>query len=1027
MTKLLLFFGTHKRFQNDFARRYGAVFLFAVFTSLSAFSQQIDIKGKVLEENTKATVIGATVKVKGQKVGTVTNANGDFNLNVKTLPTTLVVSVVGFKSQEIDVYEAEPTTIYLAEDQNRLSAVVVVGYGTQKRSELVGSIASVSTDALKRTPAASIDNLLQGSSSGVQVTQTSGQPGGGVSIRIRGGSSVQGGNEPLYVIDGFPFYNTAISAGTISGNSTNPLSAINPSDIESINILKDASATAIYGSRGANGVIIITTKKGKGEQSRVTYEGNFGVQSLRKKIDLLNAHDFAILRNNALYDTNPAKGQFQYLTQEQIDKLGTGTDWQNEAFRQALTQNHQLSISGGTQKTHYAISGNYFNQEGIVRNTDFSRFSGRVNLDSQVSDKLKVGVNLTGSKSNANVAPSGIVTSLLLMPPTATVYDANGSYTLRNPFENIFSNPIASLKEQINKSRSYKLLGSAFAEYSFTKDLVFKTLFGVNIDNNKEYNYVPKTIYEGVLTNGQAGLGILDSYTWLNENTLTYSKEIAKKHNLEVLAGFTQQENKQEIVRAGSSSFVSDDLTYNSLQGGSVITSPYSYASKNALISYLGRVNYNFNHKYFLTASVRQDGSSRFGKNNKWGIFPSAGASWNASNEEFFKPLLPIVNDLKLRLSYGKTGNQEIGNYQSLSTLSTTKYLIGNALVTGFTPDRISNDYLGWETTYQFDGGIDISLLKDRISLTVDAYRKKTVDLLLSVQIPWTTGQETSLQNYGSVENKGLEFTLNTQNLVGKFKWNTNLNISLNRNKVLSLGGSATSYVSGNYIVKVGESLGTFYGCLIDGVLQTGEETTKGTYTGSATPKAGDRLYKDVNGDKTFTSAADRAIIGNAQPDFIFGFNNNFEYKGFELSLFFQGSVGNKILNGNRQSLELFSGQQNAAASALDRWTPTNASNLIPRAKLDPAPVFSNRYIEDGSFVRLKSASFGYTFPKKVIKALKLSNVKIYVSGSNLLTWTKYTGFDPEVTSGDNTVSQGTDTGIYPVAKSYNAGINITF
>jgi len=463
------------------------------------------------------------------------------------------------------------------------------------------------------------------------------------------------------------------------------------------------------------------------------------------------------------------------------------------------------------------------------------------------------------------------------------------------------------------------------------------------------------------------------------------------------------------------------------LQGGSVITTPYSYASKNALISYLGRVNYNFDHKYFLTASVRQDGSSRFGKNNKWGTFPSAGASWYTSNEEFFKPLLSIVNDLKVRLSYGKTGNQEIGNYQSFSTLSTTKYLIGNALVTGFTPDRISNDYLGWETTYQFDGGIDVSLLKDRITLTVDAYRKKTVDLLLNVELPWTTGQATSLQNYGSVENKGLEFTLNTQNLIGKFKWNTNLNISFNRNKVLSLGGSATSYVSGNYIVKVGEALGTYYGCVIDGVLQTGEESTKGAYTGNATPKAGDRLYKDISGDKTFTSAADRDIIGHAQPDFIFGFNNNFEFKGFDLSLLFQGAVGNEILNGNRQSLELFSGQQNAAISALDRWTSTNTSKLIPRAKLDPAPVFSNRYIEDGSFIRLKTASLGYTFPKKVIKALKLSNIKIYISGSNLLTWTKYTGFDPEVTSGDNTVSQGTDSGIYPVSRSYNAGINITF
>jgi len=1027
MTKLLFIFGSVKTFPKFLVRKSGILFLFAIFTSLTAYAQQVEIKGRILEESSKVSVVGAVVKLKGLNGGTTSDGDGNFSLKVKTLPVTLLVSSVGYKSQEIDVYEAEPTTIYLDEDQNRLSTIVVVGYGTQKRSDLVGSIATISTDSYKQVPISSLDNALQGKAAGVQVTQTSGEPGGSVSIRIRGGSSIQGGNEPLYVIDGFPFYNNTATAGVISGTSTNPLSAINPGDIESINVLKDASATSIYGSRGANGVIIITTKKGKGDKAQVTYEGNFGVQSLRKKIDLLNAHDFAILRNDALYDTNPTLGQYQYLSQAEIDKLGKGTDWQDEAFRNAFTQNHQISIVGGSLKTHYAISGNYFSQDGIIKNTDFKRFSSRVNIDSQVSDKFKIGVNITGSKSDADVAPSGIVGNLLLMPATATVYEPNGSYTLRNPFENIFSNPIASINEQINKSASYRLLGSAYGEYTIIKDLVFKSLFGANINNNKESNYIPKTIYEGSLVNGQASIGVLSSSTWLNENTLTYSKEIWKNHNLDFLLGYTQQKITDEIVRTGSSNFVSDNLTYNSLQSGSVISSPYSDIQSSVLNSYLGRINYNFAHTYFLTASIREDGSSRFGKNNKWGIFPSAGASWLISNEKFFKSVLPIINDLKFRVSYGKTGNQEIGNYQSQSTLTSTNYLFGTSLVTGFTPARISNDNLGWETTYQTDAGLDISLLKDRISLIIDGYSKKTVDLLLNIQIPWTTGQSTSLQNYGSVENKGLELTLNTQNLVGKFKWNTGFNISFNRNKVLSIGGLANSYISGNYIVQVGQPLGSFYGCVTDGILQTADVANKGVFTGNATPKAGDRLYKDVNGDKTFNSTSDRAIIGNAQPDFIFGFSNNFEWKGFDLSLFFQGSIGNQILNGNKQTLELFSGQQNADASALDRWTSTNPSNTIPRAKLDPAPVFSDRYIEDGSFVRLKSASLGYTFPKKITKFLQLSNLKVYVSGSNLLTWTKYTGFDPEITSGDNTVSQGTDSGIYPVSKSFNVGVNITF
>jgi TonB-linked SusC/RagA family outer membrane protein len=1028
MTKVFYFSENRNRFS---ARLFIYLILLASPVLLSAQIQQI-IQGRIIDDRTKQAVLGATVTVKdsgGKKLTTFTDGGGHFSFNITSYPANLLVEFVGYKDQDIDIYEElkAPLVVELTETRNLLNTVVVVGYGTQKRSEVAGAISSVSVENFKNIPSASFNNLLAGSTAGLQVTPTSGQPGGNVSLRIRGGSSVQGGNEPLYVIDGFPIYNNSISAGTVSGASTNPLASINPGDIESINVLKDASATSIYGSRGANGVIIITTKKGSGEKTNISYESSAGIQSIRKKIDVLNAHDFAILRNNAFYDTDASKGEYQYLSQQEIDALGEGTNWQQEAFREASVQNHQLTITKGSENTHFAISTNYFHQDGIIKNTDFKRFSARINLDSKLTNKLKIGVNLTGSKTSANVAPSGIISSLLLMPPTATVYNANGSYTLRNPFENIFSNPIASLKEQINQTRNYKLLGTAFGEYYIFKNLVVKTLFGINVDNGKEYNYIPKTIYEGASVGGQASLGVVDAYSWLNENTLTYSNTFGKNHSLNFLLGFTQQENKQEIVRTGSSNFVSDDLTFNNLTGGSVITTPYSNNTQNALISYLGRVNYNFAQKYFVTASIRQDGSSRFGQNNKWGLFPSAGLSWYSSKEGFFKPLTTVVNDLKIRVSYGKTGNQEIGNYQSLSTLSTTKYLIGNTLVTGYTPDRISNDNLGWETTYQLDAGFDIGLLKDRILLTIDAYTKKTVDLLLNVEIPWTSGQSTSLQNYGSVQNRGLEFTLNTQNLTGRFRWNSVANISINRNKVLSIGGSATSYVSGNYLVKVGKPLGTFYGAVTDGILQTGEESTKGVFTGNATPKAGDRLYKDISDDGAFTSAADRDIIGNAQPDFTFGLNNSFEYKGFELSVFLQGSVGNQIINSNKQSLELFNGQQNAASCALDRWTPTNPSNTIPRAKLDPAPVFSDRFVEDGSFVRVKNATLGYTIPRSLTKALKISNLKFYVSGSNILTFTKYTGFDPEITSGDNTVSQGTDSGIYPVSRAINFGVNLIF
>jgi TonB-dependent starch-binding outer membrane protein SusC len=749
------------------------------------------------------------------------------------------------------------------------------------------------------------------------------------------------------------------------------------------------------------------------------------VQTLRKKIDLLDAQGFAALRNDVLYDTDPTKGKFQYLTEEQISQLGKGTDWQEEAFRKAPVQNHQLAISGGNAKTRYAVSGNYFSQDGIIRNTDFQRLSGRANLDVVASNRLKISTNFTASKTDAHVAPNGVVSALLTMPPTATIYEPDGTYTLRNPFENIFSNPIAVLIEQKNKTTTNRLFGTASGEYTILNGLELKVLLGTDVSNTKESSYIPSTIYEGVGASGIASAGAINVVSWLNENTLSYSKKFSK-HSVDALAGFTQQEYQRDMIRAGAQQFVTNDLEDNSLQSGSTATRPFSDNTRWVLHSYLGRVNYNFDQKYFLTASLRADGSSRFGKGNKWGYFPSAAISWKLSSEPFFDRLSASISDLKLRASFGTTGNLEIGEYQSLSTLTSLTYLFGNSIVTGFTPNRLANSELGWETTYQYDAGIDIGLFKNRLTLTLDGYYKKTGDLLLNVEIPWTTGQPSSLQNYGSVQNKGFELGLNTRNFTGDFQWNTGINASINRNKVLSIGNGAQRYISGNYVIEVGQPLGIFYGNVINGILQSHEVAEKGKFTGNAAPNPGDRLYKDINGDGTFTTAADRAIIGSAQPDIIYGISNDFVWEGFDLSVLFQGSYGNKILNSNRQTLELFTGQQNASATALDRWTLTNLSNTIPRAKLDPAPVFSDRFIEDGSFVRLKTLTVGYTVPKKLLQRIKLSNLRFYVIGQNLFTWTKYPGFDPEVTSGSN-VSPGTDAGIYPISKVVNAGVTINF
>lgn len=1023
-----------KHLNNVYALLKGALFingflLIIIVSPTLSFAQtqpliNSTLSGTVIDQKTKEPIPGAIVQIEGVTHQVQTDSRGKFDfVTGQKFPYTLIISYIGYEKNRV-IANGTPITIELKEQVNELNGVVVVGYGTQKRSDLTGAVSSVSQSALKQ-PVTSIDQALKGAAAGVQVTQTSGQPGGGVSIRIRGGASIQGGNEPLYVIDGFPLYNSSSSTGVLSGTPTNPLASINPGDIESVDILKDASATAIYGSRGANGVVIITTKKGKADRSTIAYEASFGTQSVLKTIDVLGAKDFAVLRNEVLFDAKPAGGAYQYLSQTEIDKLGEGTRWQQEAFRHAPTQNHQLSISGGSQKVQYLLSGNYLKQDGIIKNTDFSRISFRANVDAKPSEKFKVSASLTANKSDANVAPSGIIGSLLIMPPTATVYDPDGSYTLRNPFENIFANPIATLKETINKSTINRLLGSAFGEYSIIKDLNFKVLLGVDVSNQKEKYYVPSTIYEGRTSNGSASLGALNYYSWLNENTLTYNKSIGK-HNLDALIGFTQQEASNESFKAGAEQFVSNDLTYNSLQSGSILVRPNSDAYSWVLHSYLARINYNYNNLYYLTSSLRKDGSSRFGKNNKWGSFPSLAASWRISNEGFFKPLLDKINDLKLRASFGTTGNLEIGQYQSLSTLYSLNYLLGGSVLTGFAANRIPNDNLGWETTYQYDAGLDIAFFNKRLLLTLDGYYKKTTDLLLNVEIPWTTGYSSSLQNYGSVENKGLELGIRTKNLTGEFHWDTELNVSVNRNKVLTIGNGASSYISGNYVIQVGKPLGTFYGTVTDGILQTGEEATKGKFTGNAAPKAGDRLYKDVSGDGTFTTAADRAIIGNAQPDFIFGLSNNFSWKGFDLSVFLQGSYGNKIINSNRQTLEMFTGQQNASTVALERWTAAHPSTTIPRAKLDPAPIFSNRFVEDGSFLRLKSVTLGYTIPKELTNKLSLHTVSIYVTGQNLLTWTNYTGFDPEVTSGSN-VSPGTDSGIYPISKTILAGIRVAF
>lgn len=985
------------------------------------------ISGQVRDESGNE-LPGVNIQVKGTMRGTTTDSEGKYILDIADGDEWLVFSFVGYEAREIAIGSKSVIDLTLVPQLSQLDELVVIGYGTQKKSDLTGSVASVSEIALKQ-PVSSFDRALQGTVAGVQVTQSSGQPGSSLAIRVRGGNSINGGNEPLYVIDGFPVYNnnSDVNSGVTAGPGINALASLNPSDIESIDVLKDASATAIYGSRGANGVVIITTKKGKSGQNNLTYDAYYGTQQVIRTIPVLtSAYEWGKLKNEARVNA----GKTPYYSDERLNGLTGGTDWQDAAFRSAPLQNHQVSLSGGDDKTRYAISGNYFKQEGVLRNTGFDRYSIRLNLDRDFSDRLKIGTNFTTSRVKSRVANYSIIRALLLMPPTVSVYDDEGNYTYQSEFETPLGNPVATLEKEINNTTTYRVLGNVFAEYRLAEGLTAKVSLGADIANNKQNRYIPSDIYQGANSNptGKAYVGSKFVVNWLNENTLSYTRNFGGNHSFNAVAGFTQQGYSNETAVAGSQAFITDLLTYNDLGSGSIYTQPESGAAQWALTSYLARVNYSYNRKYFLTVSGRADGSSRFGKDNKWGYFPSAAVAWNVTRENFF-PVTPVISNLKVRLSAGITGNQEIGQYQSLATLNSSTYFFSDQIYIGFAPNRIANPDLGWETTAQYDGGIDLSLFHNRLNVVFDVYYKKTTDLLLNVPLPYTTGQSSSLQNYGSVQNKGVELSLNSDILDrGNFLWNSQLVFSANRNKVLSLGDDAGYIISGASIVKVGEPLGSFYGYLTNGLFQTGDDIASLPTINPANTFPGDRRYVDLNGDGKITQADDRAVIGSAQPRFLGGFTNNFSYHNIDLSIFFQGSYGNRIFNVNRQELESLSGQQNASVTALDRWTPENPSNLIHRPYEDPSTVNTDRYVEDASFLRLKNVTLGYNLPKKLTSRMKLDRVRVYISAQNFLTWTDYSGYDPEVSRNEqSTISQGIDNSVYPVSKSYQAGLSVSF
>ncbi|QNL52458.1 TonB-dependent receptor [Olivibacter sp. SDN3] len=993
-------------------------------------TQEAFVSGKVADESA-APIEGVTVAVKGTTLRTQTDAEGKYRLTVND-GQTLVFTAVGYASYEITVKKESTINVTLKTAIGDLDEVVVVGYGTQRKGDLTGSVATVREADIKATPIVALDRALQGRAAGVQVTTNSARPGGQTTIRIRGTGSVNASNEPLYVIDGYP---------------TGDLNSINPSDIESIEVLKDASATAIYGSRGSNGVVMVTTKRGTSGQSLINFESYYGSQSVTNKIDLLNAREYAEFINEARVNA----GGSVYFDGSSPDRplpsdLSSGTDWQDLVFRDAPIQNYQLSFYGGGDKTNYSLSGSYYDQDGVIVNSNFKRYTVRANIDREVKSWIKVGLSMQGAYTQTNNARTeteggasgGVTNAAINYAPVFPVYDANGVYHREvGPLNgNLVDNPLGIANEVTDINNTMRFLANAYAELYFSKHFTFRTTIGANLASNKTNFYASRLIGLGLNSNGSASVSNEFGYNWLNENTLTYKQLFADKHDVNAVLGYTAQVSHNENVSAAAVNFNDDFAKFNNLGAGATLRPPSSGATDWALVSFLARINYAYDSRYLLTLTARADGSSRFGPNKKYGFFPSGAFAWRISNEPFFMQN-HWVSDAKLRISYGLTGNQGITDYAYLATIAQSTAILGGAnpiLRVGGVPAIISNLDLGWESNRQLDLGADLSFLENRLRLSVDYYNKVTADLLFSVNVPQTTGYSFSLQNIGQIRNRGIEITLGGS--VGKeegLQWDADFNIAFNRNEVMRLDGRP-EYLTGSGVghlqvanpnqLKVGEPLGNFYGRIVDGIFQNEQEVA-----GSAQPNAspGDFRYRDLDGNNVINDD-DRTVIGNGYPDFIGGFNNTLRYRGFDLNIFFQGSFGNDILNYGRFDLYNLNGNNNQAKDVVNRWTPENPSNDIPRANAAGGQrILSTFQIENGSYLRLKNISLGYQLPQSFINRLNGRSIRVYVSAQNLWTWTDYTGFDPEVSRfGTSSISQGMDYGGYPAAKTFLVGLNFT-
>jgi len=1035
--------------------------LFLVLTSATVTGQNVMVSGVVTGVGSDETLIGVNVIVKGTAVGTSTGFDGDFEIEAPP-DGILVFSYIGYQTVEVAIANRAIVNVVLEFEASQLDEVIVVGYGTTKKRDLTGSVASIKAEDIQAVPVLSADQALQGRAAGVVVQETSGEPGVGTSIRIRGTSSISAGNEPLYVIDGVPMLAQAtdISSGAAQGPRLNPLSTINPNDIASIEVLKDASAASIYGARAANGVILITTKRGKAGQTSINFNFYQGWQNVRNPYTLLDASQYAHFVNEANYYAGNGR------VYDDPAKFGEGTDWQNEIFRTAPMSNYELSFSGGSENIQYAISGAYYKQDGVIKGSDFKRYNFRANLDGKVHPRITLSNSMMFSHTQSNKIQTddnaafdgGIVTAALGFNPMLDTRDENGDLILKNyavdndgnPIDgtqtdedgnvipestlNTFANPLLKIYDSSSESKISRIIENFSITFNILDGLDFKASLGADYSISRSDQFTPSTARPA--GDSFASSGSNSSFALLNEYTLSFNRQW-DKHRISAVAGFSAQKTKVSGLFVNAIEFSTDQFgyyNYATARGADVITNYPDFT----FLSWLGRVNYSLSDKYLFTLTGRADGSSKFGDNNKWGFFPSGSVAWRVSQEDFMSDI-GWLGDLKFRMSYGVVGNESIGPYLSQALLVPVDISLDNNLTIGFEPFLFPNSDLRWESTTQFNVGLDGSLLDGRFGVTADFYIKNTFDLLLTTDVPFYTGFSNVFGNVGDLQNQGFEFTLKTYNLVREFKWNTDFNISFNQNTITNLAGrnnipnSAGLFgIESWALLTEGEPVGKFYGLVTDGIFQIGDDPESAPRFAAEPPLTpGDRKYKDLNDDGVIDDN-DRTFIGNAQPDFSFGFTNDFSYKGFDLNIFVQGVVGNDIVNFNKFLIE----RQNTTSNiTLDyfanRWTPQNPSNEHPKVNADPAIIrryISDAEVEDGSYVRIKTITIGYRPSANFLKKIKLSDARIYFTAKNAITFTRYSGYDPEVSHfGQSATNMGADLGGFPNTSSYIVGINVGF